>query len=219
MKKKMTNEKIIEEFINAAVNMDIISAKDSCKKAINQGLDPYEFIEQAITKALVIIGDKFENEEFFLPELFMAAEIVKKSMKILEPHIKGSSKKKSLGKIVIGTAKSDMHDIGKNIVSFFLQAEGFEVVDLGVDVSPERFVEAVRNEKPDILAISALITLTMPEVSNTLKALEEANLRNQVKIIVGGAPMTQEFVDDIGADALAKNAIDGVKKCKGWVGL
>lgn len=215
----MSKEKIIEDFVNAAINMDIKIAKVSCKKAMTEGVDPYEFIEQAITKALVIIGDKFENEEFFLPELFMAAEIVKKSMKILEPHIKGSKKRKNLGKIVIGTAKSDMHDIGKNIVNFFLQAEGFEVIDLGVDVTPERFVEAVRNEKPDILAISALITLTMPEVSNTLKALENANLRNGIKIIIGGAPMTQEFVDDIGADALAKNAIDGVKKCKGWIGL
>ncbi|MFX1310864.1 MAG: B12-binding domain-containing protein [Promethearchaeota archaeon] len=215
----MAKEKIIDDFINAAVNMNIKSAKESCTKAISQGMDPYEFIEQAITKALEIIGEKFENEEFFLPELFMAAEIVKKAMKILEPHIKGSGKKKHLGKIVIGTAKSDMHDIGKNIVSFFLEAEGFEVIDLGVDVSPEKFVETVRKEKPDILAISALITLTMPEVSNTMKALEEANLRNQIKVIIGGAPITQEFVDDIGADALAKNAIDGVKKCKGWVGV
>ena len=215
----MAKEKIVEDFVNAAVNMDIKIAKDSCKKAMNQGMDPYEFIEQAISKALVLIGDKFENEEFFLPELFMAAEIVKKSMKILEPHIKGSGKKKNIGKIVIGTAKSDMHDIGKNIVSFFLQAEGFEVIDLGVDVSPEKFVEVVRNEKPDILGISVLITLTMPEVSNTMKALEKANLRNQVKIIVGGAPITQEFIDDIGADAIALNAIDGIKKCKRWVGV
>ena len=214
----MTEESIINEFINAAVNMDIKTAKESCKKAITQGIDPYDFIEMAITKALVIIGDKFENEEFFLPELFMAAEIVKKSMRILEPHIKGSGIRKNLGKIVIGTAKSDMHDIGKNIVSFFLEAEGFEVIDLGVDVSPEKFVETVRNEKPDILAISALITLTMPEVSNTMKALEDANLRNEIKVIVGGAPITQEFIDDIGADALAVNAIDGVKKCKRWVG-
>ncbi|MCK4781081.1 MAG: cobalamin-dependent protein, partial [Candidatus Lokiarchaeota archaeon] len=114
---------------------------------------------------------------------------------------------------------SDMHDIGKNIVIFFLEAEGFEVIDLGVDVPPEKFVEVVRNEKPDILAISTLITLTMPEVSNTLKALENANLRNGVKIIVGGAPITQEFIDDIGADALAVNVIDGVKKCKRWVGV
>ncbi len=214
----MAKEKIAEDFINAAVNMDIRSAKKACKDAIAEGIDPYEFIEMAIAKALTIIGDKFENEEFFLPELFMAAEIVKKSMKILEPHIKGSDNKKKLGKVVIGTAKSDMHDIGKNIVSFFLQAEGFEVIDLGVDVSPEKFVEAVRNEKPDILAISALITLTMPEVGNTLKALESANLRKNVKVIVGGAPITQEFIDDIGADALAVNAIDGIKKCKGWVG-
>ncbi len=215
----MPDEQIAEEFINAAVDMDIKTAKEMCKKAIAQGMDPYEFIEHAITKALVIIGDKFENEEFFLPELFMAAEIVKKSMRILEPHIKGSEKKKNLGKVVIGTAKGDMHDIGKNIVSFFLEAEGFEVIDLGVNVPAEKFVDAVRNEKPQILAISVLITLTMPEVSNTMKALEEANLRNQIKIIIGGAPITQEFVDDIGADALARNAIDGVKKCKGWVTL
>lgn len=214
----MTKEEIAEDFINAAVNMDIKAAKESTKKAINEGIDPYDFIEAAIAKALKIIGDKFENEEFFLPELFMAAEIVKKAMKILEPHIKGSGNQKRLGKIVIGTAKSDMHDIGKNIVSFFLEAEGFEVIDLGVDVSPEQFVETVRNEKPDILAISALITLTMPEVSNTLKALENANLRNQIKVIVGGAPITKEFIEDIGADALAINVIDGVKKCKRWVG-
>jgi 5-methyltetrahydrofolate--homocysteine methyltransferase len=214
----MTKEEIAEDFINAAVNMDIKAAKESTKKAINEGINPYDFIEVAIAKALKIIGDKFENEEFFLPELFMAADIVKKAMKILEPHIKGSRNQKRLGKIVIGTAKSDMHDIGKNIVSFFLEAEGFEVIDLGVDVSPEQFVDTVRNEKPDILAISALITLTMPEVSNTLKALENANLRNQIKVIVGGAPITKEFIEDIGADALAINAIDGVKKCKRWVG-
>jgi 5-methyltetrahydrofolate--homocysteine methyltransferase len=214
----MTKEEIAEDFINAAVNMDIRAAKESTKKSINEGIDPYDFIEAAVAKALKIIGDKFENEEFFLPELFMAAEIVKKAMKILEPHIKGSGNQKKLGKVVIGTAKSDMHDIGKNIVSFFLEAEGFEVIDLGVDVSPEQFVDTVRNEKPDILAISALITLTMPEVSNTLKALEKANLRNQIKVIVGGAPITKEFIEDIGADALAINAIDGVKKCKRWVG-
>ncbi|MFW9827235.1 MAG: B12-binding domain-containing protein [Candidatus Thorarchaeota archaeon] len=213
----MAKEIIAEEFIEAAINMDIKAAKESTKKAMKEGIDPYEFIETAISKALEIIGDKFENEEFFLPELFMAAEIVKKAMKILEPHIKGSENSKNLGKIVIGTAKSDMHDIGKNIVSFFLQAEGFEVIDLGVDVSPDKFVEAVRNEKPQILAISALITLTMPEVSNTIKALEAANLRYQVKLILGGAPITQEFVEKVGADALAKNAIDGVKKCKGWI--
>ncbi len=215
----MTKEKIAEDFINAAVNMDILRAKKSCKEAIALGIDPYEFIEMAITKALTIIGDKFENEEFFLPELFMAAEIVKKSMRILEPHIKGSGKKKNLGKIVIGTAKSDMHDIGKNIVSFFLKAEGFEVIDLGVDISPEKFVEVVRNEKPDILAISALISLTMQEVSKTLKSLEIAGLRNDIKVIIGGATFTQEFADDIGADALAINAIDGVKICKRWVGI
>ena len=116
-----------------------------------------------------------------------------------------------------GSCGSD--GVASNAVSFFLEAEGFEVIDLGVDVPPEKFVESVRNEKPDILAISALITLTMPEVSNTMKALEKANLRDEVKVIVGGAPITQEFIDDIGADALAKNAIDGVKKCKGWVGL
>jgi len=114
----------------------------------------------------------------------------------------------------LGTGKGDMHDIGKNIVGVFLRAEGFKVIDLGVDVTPEMFVEAIRAEKPKILGLSALINITMLEMGDLMKALEEANLRNQVKVIIGGAPITQEFVDDIGADAYARNAIDGVRICK-----
>ena len=212
----MTEEKILHQFIDAIVGMDIEAAKKVSEDALKQNIQPFKLIQEGIVQAVNVIGEKFEAEEYFLAELIMGGEIIKEVMKILEPHIKDTGKIKALGKIVIGTGKGDLHDIGKNIVNIFLRAEGFEVIDLGVDVSAEKFIEAVRTEKPKILAISALVSMTMPEVNNVLKALKEANLRNQVKIIVGGAPITQEFVSNIGADAYAKNAIDGIKICKRW---
>lgn len=210
----MTEEKILHQFIDAVVGMDIESAKKACEDGVAQGIEPFKIIQEGIVKAVSIIGDKFEEEEYFLAELIMAGEIIKNVMKILEPNIKEESSMKELGKVVLGTGKGDMHDIGKNIVGVFLRAEGFKVIDLGVDVTPEMFVEAVRIEKPKILGMSALINITMLEMGDVMKALEESNLRNQVKVIIGGAPITQEFVEDIGADAYARNAIDGVRICK-----
>jgi 5-methyltetrahydrofolate--homocysteine methyltransferase len=197
--------------------MDMNETKKICKNALAEGVDPFKIIQEGITKAVSIIGSKFEAEEYFLPELIMAGEIIKQIMKILDPQIKEKTKMKPVGKIVIGTGKGDLHDIGKNIVKIFLEAEGFEVIDLGVDITPEKFIDAVRLEKPDILAISALISTTMPEVDNTIKALKKANLRNDIKIIIGGAPITQDFVNDVGGDAYAHNAMEGVKICKGWI--
>lgn len=212
----MTKEEIIQQFIDAIISMDIETAKKTCKDAISKGILPYKIIQEGIIEAVSIIGEKFEKEEYFLAELIMGGEIIKQSMNILEPHIKGNSNTNVRGKIVIGTAKGDLHDIGKNIVIMFLSAEGFDVLDLGVDVSPEKFIEAVKNIKPKILAISALVSSTMVEVKKVMTALNDAKLRDQVKIIVGGAPISQIFVDDIGADAYAKDVIDGVKTCKRW---
>ena len=212
----MTKEKIIQQFIDATISMDIETARKSCEDAITEGISPYKIIQEGIIEAVSIIGEKFENEEYFLAELIMGGEIIKQTMAILKPHIKGNGKTDVRAKIVIGTAKGDLHDIGKNIVATFLNAEGFEVFDLGVDVSPETFIEAVRNKQPNILAISALVSSTMVEVKKVMTALDEAKLRDQVKIIVGGAPISQTFVDDIGADAYAKDVIDGVKICKRW---
>ena len=144
----------------------------------------------------------------------MSGEIITQIMKILKPYIKSDRKAKA--KVLLGTAKGDMHDIGKNIVRNFMQAEGLEVIDLGVDVSTDRFIEAMRVEKPEILAISVLISASMPEVEKVMKALKKEGLRERVKVILGGAPVTQEFVDKIGADGFANDAIDGLNICKGW---
>ncbi len=213
----MTEENSISQYIKAVIEMDIEMAKKVCEDAIAKGMHPYKIIQEGIAKAANIISDKFEAEEFFIPELIMAGEIIKETMKILEPQIKEKGDKNALAKVIIGTGKGDLHDIGKNVVITFLEAEGFEVIDLGVDVSSERFIEAIRAENPDIVAISALVSMTLPEVGNLMKALVEANLRKEVKVIVGGAPVTEEFIKDIGADAYAKNAMDGVNICMRWV--
>ncbi len=213
----MTEDNIISQYIKAVVNMDIEMANKVCEDAIAKGTHPIKIIQEGITKATSIISDKFEAEEYFIPELIMAGEIIKTTMKILDPLIKENGDTNVLGKVIIGTGKGDLHDIGKNIVKTFLEAEGFEVNDLGVDVSSEKFIEAIRTEKPEILAISALVSMTLPEVSNLMKALEETNLRKDVKVIVGGAPVTEDFIKDIGADAYARNAIDGINTCLRWV--
>lgn len=215
----MTDEQILLQYVKAVVDMDLEKAKEICEDAIAKGIHPFKMIQQGITKAASIISDKFEAEEYFIPELIMAGEIIKETMKILNPLIKEKGDTNALGKVVIGTGKGDLHDIGKNIVKIFLEAEGFEVIDLGVDVSSEKFIEAIRNEKPKIIAISALVSMTLPEIGKLMKSLGKANLRKEVKVIVGGAPVTEEFIKDIGADAYAKNAIDGVNTCLRWVKL
>jgi 5-methyltetrahydrofolate--homocysteine methyltransferase len=213
----MKEEEILSKIINAIVDMDINGAKDICETAITQGIQPFKIIQDGITKAVAIIGEKFETKEFFLPELIMGGEIAKELTSILEPYIKDTGSIKALDKVVLGTGKGDLHDIGKNIVKTFLKADGFEVIDLGVDVPPEKFAEAVRVEKPKILAVSALISMTMLELEKLMRVLEQENLRDQVKVIIGGAPITQEFADSIGADAYAHDAIEGVKICRSWV--
>ena len=213
----MSDNQILKKIKEAIIEMELEKSKNYCEQALSQGIDPLTIIEKGIVKGIKIVGEKFEAEDYFLAELIMAGEIIKQSMEILLPHIKGDNNIKSLGKIVIGTGKGDVHDIGKNLVKIFLNAEGFDVIDLGVDVSSNKFMEAIRNEKPKILAISALVSMTLPEVGKLMKALEEANLRKDLKIIIGGAPVTEDFVKDIGADAYAKNAIDGVNICLRWM--
>lgn len=210
----MTDEDIIKKIKEAIVNMDLETAKNACENALNQGIKPFDIIKDGIGSAVKIVGDLFEAKEYFLTELIMSGEIITQIMKILKPYIKSDIKAKA--KVILGTAKGDMHDIGKNIVRNFMQAEGFEVIDLGVDVSTDRFVEATRVEKPEILAISVLISASMPEVEKVMKALNKEGLRESVKVIIGGAPVTRQFVDDIGADGHANDAIDGINICKGW---
>ncbi|RJS77187.1 cobalamin-binding protein [Candidatus Bathyarchaeota archaeon] len=216
MVEKRRQDDLLEKIKEAIVNLDIDNIQKLCKEAVDAGIPAYKVVTDGMAKGMDIVGQKYEANEYFLAELIMAGETMKEGMKVLEPYLK-TGEVKRLGKVVIGTVRGDLHDIGKNIAATLLRSAGFDVIDLGVDVSPEQFVEAVRRNNPDIVAMSALLTTTMTEMENTIKALKEAGLRDKVKIIIGGAPITPEYAEKIGADAAAKDAVDGVNICKSWV--
>jgi len=209
-------EEILGRLRDAIVNLDIEGVQKACREAIDAGIPAYKAVTDGMAKGMEIVGEKYENGEYFLAELIMAGETMKEGMKVLEPYLKGGEVR-TIGKVVIGTVRGDLHDIGKNVVVTLLGAAGFEVIDLGVDVPPEKFVEAVKQNNPDIAGMSALLTTTMIEMENIVKALKEAGLRDKVKIIIGGAPITPEYAEKIGADAAARDAVEGVNICKSWI--
>ncbi|HJX03067.1 MAG TPA: cobalamin-dependent protein [Dehalococcoidia bacterium] len=168
-------------------------------KAVAEGVDIAEIINKGLTEAMEIVGKKFESKEYYIPDMLASAEAVGVAMQKLEPYLAGSGIKPK-GRIIIATVKDDIHDIGKNIVSILLRGAGYIVKDMGNDVEPQAIVAAVRDEKPDFLGLSALLTSTMVSMQATVKAIEESGLRNSVKIIVGGAPVSDEFARSIGAD-------------------
>ena len=208
----------LQKIKECLVNMDLEGAKENAKKALEAGANPQDIISRGIAEGMDIVGRKFEEGEYFLSELLVAGEIAKEILKILNPYIKsGEVKLKKLGKVVIGTVRGDLHDIGKNIVAMMLNAAGFEVIDLGADVPPEKFVEAARENDANIVAMSALLSVTMPEMKVVIDELKKAGLRDKVKVIVGGAPVTEEYAKEIGADGYGENAIEGVRICKSWM--
>ena len=212
----MKEEEILGKIRDAIVNLDIDGVQNACKEAIEAGIPAYKAVTDGMAEGMVIVGEKYENNEYFLAELIMAGETMKEGMIVLEPHLKSGDLKK-IGKVVIGTVRGDLHDIGKNVVATLLGAAGFDIVDLGVDVPSEKFVQAIKESNPDILGMSALLTTTMIEMESVIKALKEAGVKDKVKIIIGGAPITQEYADKIGADAAARDAVQGVNICKSWV--
>jgi 5-methyltetrahydrofolate--homocysteine methyltransferase len=173
--------------------------------ALNAQCTPVEILDQSLIPAMTEIGHRFEYGECFVPEMLIAARAMQKGLAVLKPHLVEANAK-PLGKVVLGTVRGDLHDIGKNLVGMMLEGTGFEVIDLGVDVQPERFVEAVRLHRPDFVGISALLTTTMSGISTVIEALNEAGLRHQVLVMVGGAPLTQEFANQVGADLYAPDA-------------
>ncbi len=214
---EMPSEKeILVKLRDAIVNLDIDGVKKASEDAISSGIPAYKAVIDGMAKGMEIVGQKYEDGEYFLAELIMAGETMKEGMTVLEPHLK-SGDIKSAGKIVIGTVRGDLHDIGKNVVMTLLKAANFEVIDLGVDVSAEQFVNAVKENSPDIVAMSALLTTTMIEMEGIIKGLQKAGLRKKVKIIIGGAPITPEYAEKIGADAAAKDAVEGVRTCTQWM--
>jgi methylmalonyl-CoA mutase cobalamin-binding domain/chain len=165
---------------------------------------------------MAVVGDKFEKGEYFLSELVVAAEVMREGVKVVTPFIKGESASK-LGKVVIVTVEGDHHDLGKNIVTSLLRVQGFEVIDLGVDVATDKIISAIKEHQPSIVGMSALLTLTMPKMGEVIEALKANSMREKVKVILGGTSITEEFAASIGADHKAVNALEGVKKCVEWV--
>ncbi|MDK2795264.1 MAG: hypothetical protein PWQ58_463 [Archaeoglobaceae archaeon] len=206
-----------EEFVNALAELDETKTLELAKKRIAAGEDPFKILDD-IRKATDIIGKRYEEGRYFVSDLIMAGEILKQVMEILKPVI-GEKRGESKGKVVIGTVEGDVHDIGKNIVIALLEAEGFEVVDLGVDQPPEVFVNAVKEHKPQVLGLSGLLTEAIESMKKTIEAIEKAGLRNKVKIIIGGGRTNEEAKQYTKADDWADDAAVGVRKIKALAGV
>jgi 5-methyltetrahydrofolate--homocysteine methyltransferase len=199
------------------VNIETGKARGLIREAVEEGLPPYEIFMEGVAKGMDVVGRRYETGEYFLTELLGAAQVANEAMEELGPYLQVEPVQ-CVGKVVIGTVQGDIHDIGKNIVKMLMTSSGFEVYDLGTDVSPDKFVQKVRETKADIVAISSLLTTTMNEMSEVVKELEKSNLRLEVKVIIGGAPITDEFAAEIGADAAARDAGHGLRLCKEWMG-
>jgi corrinoid protein of di/trimethylamine methyltransferase len=190
---------------DAVLNGDVKTAKAVTEQAIQDGIEPMKLIQDYMMPAMGEVGRRFECSEYFVPELLLSARAMKGALELLRPLlIKGGMQ--PTGRVVVGTVKGDLHDIGKNLVAAMLEGGGFEVMDIGVNVTPDQFVTAVKQKKPQILALSALLTTTMTAMKDTIESLRKAGVRDQVKVLVGGAPITQRFADEIGADGYGKTA-------------
>ena len=212
----MTTRDRLKSVSDAIVNMNLEAARKQCQQALAEGISPLDIINRGLVPGMQIVGQKFQTEEFFLTDLIAAGAVMQDAMKILQPHIKSEDEGMKLGTIVLGTVEGDLHDLGKNIVGMLMRVSGFEVIDLGVDVPPSRFVEAIRIHHPSFLGMSALITSTMPSMAKVIEELEKASLKAQLKTIVGGAPLSEQYAKTIRADAFAPDAVLGVEVCKKW---
>lgn len=191
--------------------------KEMVEAALAEGVNPEDIVNEALIVGMGEIGELFKNNEVYVPEVLIAARAMYAGLNILKPLL-AERDVKPMGKVAIGTVKGDLHDIGKNLVAMMLEGAGFEVVDLGIDVAPEKFVEAVKAQDSNcIVAMSALLTTTMPGMKDTIEALEAAGLRERVKVMVGGAPVTQNFADDIGADGYAADAASAADLAKTFI--
>jgi len=203
----------LKELSETLFRGDVSKVKELTRIALQEKIEPKEILEQGLIKGMEVVGIKFKNNEIFLPEVLLASQAMYGGLELLQPKLIESGVK-AVGKVIIGTAKGDLHDIGKNLVAMMLKGGGFEVIDLGIDVSPEKFLKAAQEHQPDIVGISALLTTTMIGMMDVITALERAGLRGKIKVMVGGAPVTQEFADEIGVEGYASNAASAVDKAK-----
>jgi 5-methyltetrahydrofolate--homocysteine methyltransferase len=194
----------LERISNAILDGDMEGVVGSVKASLDAGISSGEILNEALIPAMDQVGQLFEAGEYFVPEMLVAARAMKAGLEVLKPLLVVSGVE-PIGKVVVGTVKGDLHDIGKNLVAMMLEGVGFEIIDLGTDVTPDQFIAAVR-EGADIVGLSALLTTTMPAMGETIRAIEESGLRHQVKIIIGGAPVTADYAEQIGADGYATDA-------------
>ncbi|MGE5528529.1 MAG: corrinoid protein [Patescibacteria group bacterium] len=187
--------------------------KEITEAAIAEGLHPATIVNEGLIAGMSVIGQRFKNNEIYVPEVLIAARAMHAGLNLLKPLL-AEKKVQPLARIALGTVKGDLHDIGKNLVGMMLEGAGFEVIDLGIDVSPDKFVEAIKTQRPSHLAMSALLTTTMPSMKDTIEALKAAGLRDKVKVMIGGAPVTQNYADQIGADGYAPDAASAVELAK-----
>ena len=208
------SEEILGKLTQAVIDGEPEDAEDLAKQALEGGLDPLTCINEGLTPGINRVGELFSSGEYFLPDLIIGGEAMKAALAVLEPALVGSQERQVLGRVVLGTVKGDMHEIGKTLVGTMLTAHGFHVVDIGIDKPAGDFVAAVKENNATLVGASALLTTTMPEQQNIIEELREAGLRDRVKVLVGGAPITQSWAEKIGADGYAEDAIAAVALAK-----
>ena len=211
-------DKIIEEIYQAVIGGHKDEVEIGIQNALSEGIPAEKILQDGLIPPMAEVGRLFEEGEYYVPEMLIAARAMQAGLAILKPQL-AEENVKAVGKVAIGTVQGDLHDIGKNLVAMMLEGAGFEIIDLGTDVSPEKFVESVSDEGVDIIGLSALLTTTMPSMATTIKALEDAGLRDQVKVIIGGAPVTDAYAKQVGADGFSPDASRAVTLAKSLLNI
>jgi len=204
---------LLDDLRKSVIDGELNATLGQVNKALAENIPPEEILTEGLISAMTEVGRMFENGEFYVPEMLISARAMKGGLAILRPHL-AAANIKAIGKVVIGTVQGDLHDIGKNLVGMMLEGAGFEVIDLGVDVSPEKYIAAVNEHKPDLIGCSALLTTTMPRMKDILLALQAAGLRDSVKVMIGGAPVTEQYAMEIGADIYAPDAASAAQHAR-----
>ncbi|HFE53209.1 MAG TPA: cobalamin-binding protein [Bacteroidetes bacterium] len=210
---------VLKELAEAIILGQAQKAEELTRKALEEeGLEPGVVLNQGLIAGMNVVGEKFKNNEYYVPEVLIAARAMKAGLKVLRPKL-AETGVKPVAKLVIGTVKGDLHDIGKNLVSMMMEGAGFEVVDLGVDAGPDKFVQAVESDAPHLIGMSALLTTTMLNMKSVIEELEKKGVRDRVKVIIGGAPVTESYAQEIGADGYAPDAATAVEVAKALLNL
>jgi 5-methyltetrahydrofolate--homocysteine methyltransferase len=205
----MDTNSLLERLRQAVLDGESTAVKELIEKAISQGENPREILDDGLINAMAKVGELFEKREYYVPEMLVSARAMQTGLALLKPHL-GKGQAESRGKVVLGTVQGDLHDIGKNLVGIMLEGAGFEIIDIGTDASPERIVQSLVESGAQILGLSALLTTTMLQMTNVVDALKASGLRDSVKVMIGGAPVTQEYAIEIGADGYGEDAIQAV---------